>query len=200
MLFTGTGTPRAGGAPTTFSALGRDLGLVGPIVPTWESTGLFYMRYFSAGFFFRTTMGSAGNTSTPGDPALGAQVSPSGFSLFELGGELNEAIPFRPFTLFLGVRTGYRTIGVPIESFATITCHATSGSPRMPVTTSYPCQPSASVDSLVISPRLQLDYAPFGASGFVEFGLYASADLVPNFGLSGGAALTFRGFPHWAMQ
>lgn len=182
--FSGSGQPagpdgKPVGPSLALGAAGRSLGLVQPVVVQWQVHYLWLTPWHLA--FGGTFGGLDGSADRPQPERLGGQTLGSSLSGLMVGPEVAVVVAHGPVELRVGAAAGYRTIGLPVTSFAKVSCGKGGH-----------CYPTLGDDEFFFEPRVTL--AVHLRS--ITIGGYAGGDLTGGMGWSAGG-LVGLALPDW---
>lgn len=182
--FTGSGRPagldgNAIGPSMTLAADGRTLGAIKPVVSLWQVHYLWLTPWHLA--LGGVLGGVVGDTGRGGATVVDGQTIDSSLTGSLFGPEIDTVLAHGPLELRAGVTFGYRNLGMPITSFAKVSCGKGGR-----------CYPTASDDQFFFEPRVSVGVD----LGSVQIGGYAGGDLLPTSGWSAGGYLAVA-LPEW---
>ena len=182
--FSGSGQP-AGidgqplGPSLRLSGDGRALGIVAPVVVQWQVHYLWLTPWHLA--LGGTFGGVDGNADQAQPQRYGGQTLGSSLSGLIVGPEIAAVFAVGPLELRAGIAAGYRSVGLPVLSFAEVPCGKGGR-----------CHPTLGDDEFFFEPRATV--AVHLRS--VTIGAYAGGNLTGGMGWSAGG-LVGVALPDW---
>jgi hypothetical protein len=181
--FSGSGQPVGGdgkpvGPSLGIGADGRTLGLTAPVVVAWQAHYLWLTPWH---FAFGGTFGGIDGNANGVAARVGGQTIGSSISGMLIGPEIAVVFAHGPFELRGSIAGGYRSVGVPITSFAKVSCGKGG----------Y-CYPTLGDDEFFLEPRATI--AVHLRS--ITLGAYAGGDLTGGMGWTAGG-LVGLALPDW---
>ncbi len=181
-VLSGSGVPAGldgGGMTPTLrlSATGRTLGLDKPVVVSWQIHYLWLTPWHLAlGGLIGGVDGDVGRVASLGGQSLGSTLQG-----LVIGPELAAVLARGPLEVRAGFAFGYRSVGLPVTSFAKVPCGKGGR-----------CYPTISDDQAFFEPRVVVALH----TGLLTFGAYAGGDLTGGGGWSTGGVVGIA-LPEW---
>ena len=174
------GNPLGGaGAPSLrLSADGRTLGLTAPVVVAWQVHYLWLTPWHLA---LGGTFGGLDGSADGVQAQLAGQRIGSSLSGMLVGPEVAAVLAHGPLELRGSIAAGYRSIGLPVTSFAKVPCGKGGR-----------CYPALSDDEFFLEPRATVAIHLRS----ITIGAYAGGDLTGGMGWSAGGLLGLA-LPDW---
>lgn len=158
---------------------GRTLGVVTPVVVEWQAHYLWLTPWHLA--LGGTFGGVDGNADRAQPQRFGGQTLGGSLSGLVIGPEVAAVFAVGPLELRAGIAAGYRSIGLPVTSFAEVPCGKGGR-----------CHPTLSDDEFFFEPRATVAVH----LGAITIGAYAGGDLTGGMGWSAGG-LAGIALPDW---
>ena len=167
------------GPSIALAADGRTLGVVAPVVVQWQVHYLWLTPWHLA---LGGTFGGVDGSADRAQPdKLGGQTIGSSLSGVVVGPEIAAVFAHGPLELRAGIAAGYRSIGLPVTSFAKVSCGKGGR-----------CYPTLDDNEFFFEPRATV--AVHLRS--ITIGAYAGGDLTGGMGWSAGGVVGIA-LPDW---
>jgi len=182
--FSGSGQPagvdgKAIGPTLQLAGDGRTLGLTAPVVVAWQFHYLWLTPWHLA---LGGTFGGVDGSADHAQPErFGGQTLGSSLSGIVIGPEVAAVVDVGPLELRAGIAAGYRSVGLPVTSFAKVSCGKGGR-----------CYPTLGDDEFFFEPRAVVAVH----LGTITIGGYAGGDLTGGMGWSAGG-LAGIALPDW---
>ena len=182
--FSGSGQPagidgQALGPTLRLTGDGHTLGVVTPVVVQWQVHYLWLTPWHVA---FGGTFGGVDGSADRAQPQrFGGQTIGGSLSGLVVGPEVAAVVDIGPLELRAGIAAGYRSVGLPVTSFAKVSCGKGGR-----------CYPTLDDDEFFFEPRAVVAVH----MGALTIGAYAGGDLTAGMGWSAGGLIGLA-MPQW---